>query len=306
VLEEYFFGHGRETPHDVRSAGKTFASVLLGAATMRGARISPETRVYDLFRPRGPFANPDPRKDRITLAHLLTHTAGLACDDNDPDSPGNEGTLWSQEGQPDWWRYTLDLPLAHDPGWRYAYCSANINLAGGALAVATGTWLPELFDREVARPLQFGRYHWNLAPNGEGYLGGGAFLRPRDLLKVGQAYLDGGVWRGRRIVDAAWIRRSTTPRVEINEETTGLSAESFGNFYGHGQDALAWHANPLSYRGRRYFAYAATGNGGQILLVVPELDLAVVFTGGNYRQGGVWGRWGPDIVGGEIIPAIRD
>jgi CubicO group peptidase (beta-lactamase class C family) len=306
VLEEYFFGHDRETPHDVRSAGKTFASVLLGAARLRGVRISPETRITDVLRARGPFANPDPRKDRVTLAHPLTHTAGLACDDNDDASPGNEGTLWRQEGQPDFWKYTLDLPMAHDPGRRYAYCSANINLAGGALATATGTWLPELFDREVARPLQFDRYHWNLAPNGEGYLGGGAFLRPRDLLKVGQAYLDGGVWRGRRIVDAAWIRRSTTPLVEINEATTGLSPEDFGNFYGHGQDALAWHMSTLSHRGRRYFAYAATGNGGQILLVVPELELTVVFTGGNYMQGFVWGRWGPDIVGGEIIPAIRD
>ena len=90
---------------------------------------------------------------------------------------------------------------------RYAYCSANINLVGGALTAATRTWLPEFFERTVARPLQFGRYHWNLMPNGEGYLGGGAFLRPRDLLKVGQAYLDGGVWHGRRIVDRRLGRR---------------------------------------------------------------------------------------------------
>ena len=305
VLEEYFFGYDRDTPHDTRSAGKTFASVMLGAAIRQGVDLSPETRIYPLMRSRGPFTYPDPRKDEITLSHLMTHSAGLACNDNDDSSPGNEEVMSSQEEQPDWWKYTLDLPMAHDPGRRYAYCSANMNLVGEALTVGTATWLPEYFERTVARPLQFGRWHWNLMPNGEGYLGGGARLRPRDLLKIGQAYLDGGTWNGVRIVDASWVATSTAPRMEISEETTGYGSDEFGNYYSRGADALAWHMSPLTVNGRSVAAYAATGNGGQVLLVVPEYALAVVFTGGNYRQGGVWGRWGQQIVGDQIIPAIR-
>jgi CubicO group peptidase (beta-lactamase class C family) len=305
VLEEYFFGHGRDTPHDVRSAGKTFGSVMLGAAMMEGVEVSPETPIYTLLAERGPFANPDPRKAGITLAHLMTHTAGLACNDNDDDSPGNEGTMQSQTEQPDWWKYTLDLPMAHDPGSRYAYCSANSNLIGAALTVGTDTWLPALFDRTVARPLQFGPYHWNLTPTGEGYLGGGAYLRPRDLLKIGQAFLDGGVWNGRRIVDSVWVGISTAPRVEISPATTGLSPDDFGNFYGAGMDGYAWHLNSLTSGGRTWTGYEASGNGGQLLIVMPELDLVVVFTGGNYGQGGIWGRWRQEIIGDIIVPAIR-
>ena len=304
VLEEYFFGFNRDKPHDTRSAAKTVASVMLGAAMMRGARLSPETPVYDLLEGKGPFANPDPRKSRITLAHLMTHTSGLACDDNDNASPGNEGTMQMQREQPDWWKYTLDLPMAHDPGSRYAYCSANINLAGAALTTATGTWLPELFERTVARPLQFGPYYWNLMPTGEGYLGGGAYLRPRDLLKVGQVYLDGGVWNGRRIVDSSWVTRSTASYVHISPATTGLSSEDFPNFYGEGEDGYAWHLGQLRVGERTYREYAATGNGGQLLVVVPELELTAVFTGANYRQGGIWSRWPQEIIGGVIIPAI--
>jgi len=253
----------------------------------------------------GPFANPDPRKDRITLADLLTHSAGLACNDNDDKSPGKEETMQSQKADPNWWRYTLNLPQLFDPGARYAYCSANINLAGGALTRKTHTWLPELFRETVAEPLQFGRWYWNLTADGEGYLGGGAFLLPRDLLKVGQAYLDGGIWNGRRIVPAEWVRSSTAPRIDINPKTTGLSAEEFGNYYGEGQDGLAWHLGSLKAAGRTLPTYAAGGNGGQVLLVVPDADLVVVFNGGNYRQGGVWGRWGQQIVGDRIIPAIH-
>lgn len=304
VLEEYFFGYGRDTPHDMRSAGKTFSSVMLGAAMSQGLPLTPESRIADVLGALGPFANPDPRKGKITLAQLMTHSAGLACNDNDDGSPGNEGTMSQQTAQPNWWKYTLDLPMAHDPGDRYAYCSANINLVGGALTVGTSTWLPEYFERTVARPLQFGRWHWNLMPSGEGYLGGGAFVRPRDLLKVGQTYLDGGIWNGRRIVDESWIKESTRPRIAISPATTGYSAEEFGDYYTAGNDGLAWHSLPVTVAGRPIRGYAATGNGGQILLVIPEYQLAVVFTGGNYLQGGVWGRWGQQIVGDQIIPAI--
>src|SRR4029450_6869391 len=143
--------------------------------------------------------------------HLMTHTSGLDCNDNDEKSLGNEDTLWTQKAQPDLWKYTLDLPMVHEPGERYAYCSANMNLVGGALTVATKTWLPEFFDRTVARPLGVGRYHWNLTPTDDGYLAGGSWLLPRDLLKVGQAYLDGGVWRGRRIVPKGGIAEATRP-----------------------------------------------------------------------------------------------
>lgn len=303
VLEEYFHGYTRETPHDIRSVGKTFASILLGAAMESGAPISPETQVYDLMAGLGPFANPDPRRERITIAQLLTHTAGLACNDNDENSPGNEGVLWGQS-DPNFWRYTLNLPQAYEPGERYAYCSANLNLVGGALNAATNESLPELFDRVIARPLNFGPYYWNVMPNGEGYLGGGAFMRPRDLLKVGQTFLDGGVWNGRRIVSRAWVERSTSPRIEISPATTGLSEEEFSNFYGPGVDGYAWHRYGVRVGDRVVESYEANGNGGQLLVVVPEYDLVVVFTGANYMQGGIWSRWRDEYIGGVIIPAM--
>jgi len=195
--------------------------------------------------------------------------------------------------------------MAHEPGERYAYCSANMNLVGGALTVATKTWLPEFFDRSVARPLGFGTYHWNLTPTDDGYLGGGSWLRPRDLLKVGQAYLDGGEWRGRRIVSPEWVARSTEPRIRVSPQTTGLSAEEFGEYYGEGEDAYAWHLGKLQAGERTYRTYGASGNGGQLLIVAPELDMAVVFTGGNYGQGGIWSRWPDELVGAEIVATMK-
>jgi CubicO group peptidase (beta-lactamase class C family) len=299
ILDEYFHGYDREQPHDLRSAGKTFTSVLLGALMHDGVSIGPDARIADYL---APSTNPDPRKSAITLAQLMTHTSGLACDDNDDASPGNEETMQSQQAQPDWRKYIINLPMAHDPGTRYAYCSGGINLAGAALAAASHTAMPELFDREIARKLQWGPYYWNLMPNGEGYLGGGAYVRPRDLLKLGQAYLDGGVWNGARIADEPWVAQSTASRVVINPQTTGLTPDNFSNVYIPGEDGYAWHLKTFTVAGHSYAAYGAGGNGGQLLIVIPALDMVIAFTGGNYGQGGIWSKWRDEIVPNESFP----
>jgi CubicO group peptidase (beta-lactamase class C family) len=304
VLEEYFAGYDRDAVHDSRSGAKTFSSVLLGTQMLRHGTPSPGTRLYPLLSAMGPFANPDPRKNEITLAHLMTHTSGLACDDNDDNSPGGEDAVQTQRATPGWWKYTLDLPIAHDPGTRYAYCSPGINLVGAALTTATRRWLPLLFDERVARPLQWQGYYWNLMPDGEGYLGGGVFARPRDMLKLGEAYLDGGVWNGKRLVCAAWVAESTATHVVVSPQTTGLSAENFANVYLPGEDGYGWHITTLHAAGRDYRAYGTSGNGGQLVVVIPSLDLVVGFTGGNYGQGLIWNGWRDKLIPDAIIPAI--
>ncbi len=305
ILDEYFYGHGPDIPHDMRSASKTFSSVILGAAMMEGARISPQTKVYEVMAPLGPFGHPDPRKARMTVAHAMTHTTGLACDDGaDWPLPGGEDVMETQRAQPSWWKFTLDLPILHEPGTRYAYCSGGISLTGGALTYATGEWLPALFDRTVAKPLQFGRYYWNVQPTGEGYVGGGTFVRTRDFLKVGQAYLDGGVWNGRRIVTDGWVRESLAPHVQISPETTGRTREEFVNFYYEVPEGYAWHHIGVKSGDKVHPAYHGNGNGGQLLIILPQFDLAVMFTAGNYRQG-LWNRERDDIVGEMIIPALN-
>ena len=283
VLEEYFFGYSADRPHALRSASKTFTSVMAGVAMDRGYSISMETPVYSLFPADSVAA--DPRKARITLGQLLTHSSGLACDDNAENSPGNEDKM--QQESTDWYRYTLDLPMAHDPGTLYAYCSGGMNLAGGAIARTTGAWLPEFFERFVARPLGIERYHMNLMPDGQGYSGGGVHMRPRDLLKFGQLYLNGGTWNGQRVVSESWVRRSTAHQIDA------------GN---GGSDGYGWHRNTLKIGGRDYQEYEANGNGGQFLIVVPELELAVVFTAGNYGQYRIWRRLREEWVGEYLIP----
>ena len=293
ALEEYFSGSTREQPHTMRSASKTFAPLLVGIAHERGANVHIDTLVYAQFREYKETANPDPRKSKITVRDLMTMTSGFACDDNDENSPGNEDVMQRQMAQLDWYKYTLDLPMARDPGGDQAvYCTAGINLLGGIVRNATHTWLLEFFYENVARPLQIKTYHWNLMPNGDGYAGGGLYLRPRDQLKLGQLYLNDGVWNGKRVVSKDWVEKS------IFRQST------FGKTFGADHDyGYGWHLYHFEVGGRSYRAYAAGGNGGQIVMVIPDLDLVVGFTGGAYGEFAKWYRWQTELVPQFIIPA---
>lgn len=268
VLEEYFHGFHRLEPHDTRSASKSLTSTLVGAAIQARAGLDPSDSVYEIMYDGAPPVDLDPRKREMTLEHLLTMSSGYYCDDRDPAAPGNEDVMQEQTKEADWWRYTLALPMAAAPGEEPVYCSANPNLLGGVLTRVTGRSLPELFHDLMAEPLQVERYHLNLTPTGDVYMGGGIHWLPRDFMKLGQLMLDGGVWNGRRIVSETWARRATSPLRELREIQYGY----------------LWWVTDYPYRGRTVRAFFAGGNGGQIVMGIPELDLVVAFYGGNYSD----------------------
>ena len=285
VLEEYFFGYSGDRAHDIRSAGKTFTSLMAGIAIDRGL-FSADTPVYPFLGARR--VDDDPRRPLIAVRHLLTHTTGLACDDNDEQSPGQEDRMYEQSAQPDWYRYALDLPMAHDPGSAYTYCTAGINLTGAMIAKGSGSSVLEFFRTHVADPLDMRGWHMNLMPSGDAYAGGGAWLRPRDLLKLGQVFLDGGTWNGRRIVSQRWVDVSTRPHVDVPDG----SADGYG-----------WHMQPIQAHGRAWRMYYASGNGGQLVMVVPDLDLVVAFMAGNFNRYPIWRTLRDELLPTYIVGA---
>ncbi|MBC7987743.1 MAG: beta-lactamase family protein [Sphingomonadaceae bacterium] len=289
VLEEYFHGHGREMRHDTRSAAKSWTATLIGAAMQAGVPIRLDTPVYETMLGGALPADLDPRKRAMTLEHLVTMTAGFHCDDGSDDAPGREDAMQEQTDEPDWRRFTMNVPMITAPGETLIYCSAEPDLAAGLLERVAGEPLPELFDRLVARPLQMGPYHLFLTPTGQAYGGGGHHFRPRDFLKLAQLMMDGGMWQGRRIVGAEWARQSTAP----------LRALSPVQRYG-----FLWNTAEYPWRGRTVQAFFAGGNGGQIFMAIPELDLAIGFTGGAYADPALFipqRRYVPEF----ILPAVE-
>jgi len=289
VLEEYFHGENADRPHDLRSASKTVASVLVGAAMQAGMPVGPDTRVYATMRPGA--TGLDPRARALALGHLMTMSSGLDCDDANDASPGNEETITQQEENPDWLGMILDLKMIRAPGDSAVYCSIQPHLAGGVLARATGRSIPDLMYELVARPMRMRGYSIAIAPSGDAYMGGGWRFRPRDFMKLAQLYLDGGTWNGRRIVSADWVRRSVEPRYPMGSRAR----------YGY-----LWWITDYPYAGRTVRAYYASGNGGQEVMAIPELDLVIAIYGGNYNDGPAGIRSVYETIPRYILPAVME
>jgi CubicO group peptidase (beta-lactamase class C family) len=288
VLDQYFYGLGPNNLHDVRSAGKSVTTLMVGRAIEDTEAFSSSSPVVSLLSYYRPVKNDSARKERITVADLMTMASGLACDDNDDASPGNEDTMQSQPPGTDWYRYTLDLPMASDPGTRSVYCTAGINLLGAIIEGAVRMPLEQYFSERFAKPMEFGGYAmWLMPPPANAaYMGGGDRFRPRDFLKFGELLLDHGAWEGRHIVNSNWIEASILPRT---------APEGEGDRYGYG-----WHITSLSVGSQIYPVISAGGNGGQLLIVVPKLDIAIMVTAGNYNQYRVWRNFLPNITSAVI------
>lgn len=277
VLQHY----EKTTPasyHMVASVTKSVVGTLVGIALADGSLRDPNQTLAELL--------PERRKDMsaevatITLRQLLTMTAGLDADSSD-DSVKS-------------WQDTRDFVGAilreglQQPKGEFHYSTASSHLLAAILVHATGRPLLEyarakLFDplgieTRPATELRLGPasaaslaasaaaydragFTWPVDPQGVNFGGGFLKLKPTDLLRLGQLYLDQGRVGSRQIVPARWVQEATTTQVSTN-----------GGFGGDGYGYQWWitKAGPEK-------AYAAVGFGGQLIEVVPSRHLVAVF-----------------------------
>ncbi len=301
VLEEYFHRYSADEPHDTRSAAKSVAAILAGAAMYARVPIDLSTPVYKTYYGDHLPTNLDPRAQRMTLRNLLTMSPGLGCNDWDNSTPGSEDNMQDQTLDPDWRHFTLNVPMAREPGSLSLYCAGSPNLIGGMLEKITGKSDEELFDTLVAKPLQFGPYHMNLDPSGNVYLGGGMHLLPRDFMKFAQLLLDGGTWHGKRLLAGDFVRQATAMQTHIDQRRPARQSGYIARKYGY----LIW-INDYPYKGRTIEAFFLAGNGGQIVMGVPTLDLAMAFYGGSYSDHAGTYLAQDDYVPNFILPAVAE
>jgi CubicO group peptidase (beta-lactamase class C family) len=290
VLEEYFHEQHRDKLHNTRSASKSLASLTVGAAMQAGVPLKLTSPVYQVMN--GGVFPPDlePRKRAMTLEDLLTMSGGYFCDDSNEEAPGNEDGMWEQTEEPDLYRFTMKVPLITPPGENSVYCSAMPNLALGMAGRAAHEDPMLLFQRLLAEPMQIRRYEWGLDQAGNPYGGGGMNLLLRDFAKLGQLLLDGGTWKGRRIVSEEFVRRSGSPLHHLRKI-----------YYGY-----LWWVEDYPYKDRTVRIVSARGSGGQTVTVVPELDLVVATFGGSYASVKAMGGASVVPIPRVILPAVRE
>ena len=279
VSEQYRRGHDKPladgvermttfdacTRHDIRSISKTITALLWGIADAQGKTPPLETPVLTLYPELKHLAGEG--REKITLGHLLTMTNGL-----DWNEEGNYGSLLNDEFGLYWHssqaRYLFSRKLVHPPGVHFTYCGANTAVLAEILVRSVATPLAAYAEKVLFAPLGITDWLWVNDYRGRPLAFAGLELRPRDLLRIGRLALDGGKAGAVQVVPEAWIKASLMARVHTDD---GLD---YGYFWWLGEvDAIG--------AARRYAA--GFGNGGQRIFIVPDLDLAVAITAGNYN-----------------------
>jgi len=286
IAEAYFNGYGPDTLHDLRSASKSITSALTGIAVEQGVVSTEDKLEYlvDLDK----YKNRDARKASIKVLDLLNMNSGLACDDWNADSPGKEDNMYDAG---DWVKFMLDLPMVANPGAsQSSYCTGGVVLLGSLVASRTKMNLDDFASQYLFTPLGIKNASWRRSPDGKATGGGGLRLRPRDLAKFGQLYLNQGVWNGRQIVPSQWVEKSK------QSMTTMITSQSNG--YG-----LLWWKRNFQVRGTTQEAFFASGNGGNFIFLFPQEQLAVAFTGSNYQSRLTDQPF--DILAQGILPSLR-
>ena len=266
VQEVYWNGYDQDAQQDLRSATKSITALLVGIAIdkhiVKGVN-EPLGTYLEAAYPHAPAL-----AHGITLEHLLTMRSGLACDDRDPASPGQEDRMYQER---DWVRYFLELPVAAPAGTAAHYCTGGVVALGRVVVEASKQPVPAFANEVLFGPLGISNARWaDFDQHRQTDTGGHLALRPRDLAKIGQLVLQGGMWNGKQLVSRTWIEQATSEHTLIDK-----SRKSYGYLW--------WRAS-APYQGRHVQIVYASGNGGQDVFVVPELDLVAVFTGGNYNS----------------------
>jgi CubicO group peptidase (beta-lactamase class C family) len=185
-------------------------------------------------------------------------------------------------------RYVLERPIAGEPGVKWTYCGGATALLGRLIATGVGQTLLDYSRHVLFDPLGFGPAEWTKAHDGEARADSGLRLLPRDLLKLGQLMLAGGSWNGRRIVPAEWVTRITTPVIAID------GARHYGYHWYLGEFPTGASPQPLRWIG-------GIGWGGQYLLAIVKLDLAIAINCGNYHKPLTEQNAIPRTVLGEVV-----
>ena len=271
LLDATFYPYDGESPHSVGSVTKSLTTLLIGIAIDQG-KLSLDDKMVSFF-PDTTIANPDVRKNDITIRDLASMSSGFDC-----IYEPNEPTVYAMETSPNWVQFGLDLPMAYKPGTHWEYCGVGMHLLSAILQKATGMTALEYARQNLFEPLGIQEVFWPTDPQGVNLGAGNTRMLPRDMAKIGFLYLHGGVWDGKQIVSRSWVEQSVKKQFSPPN----------GDGYGYG-----WWSS-VSDTGMSFFAQ---GKGGQWIIVNPGYNSIVVTTGEGFNY---------DDIDPYILAAVVD
>jgi len=260
VAEDYFNKGSIDNKDRLQSVTKSFTSALVGIAIEQGCLTGVDQKMLDFF-PQIADDISDPRKYQITLRNLLEMRAGYP---NEEDHQALWDGLLSGYYEP----LIEDFPLTSDPGTRFQYSNLSSNWLGIIVDQSCGMSLKEYAEKHLFSPLAIEPGDWGQDAEGHNNGCGDLHLAARDAAKFGLLYLNDGIYDGKQILPADWVEASLQ-----TYSTNEAFVRRVGDFRDIGYGYQWWSANAGNYK-----VNFAWGHGGQLIVLVDELDMVIVTT----------------------------
>jgi CubicO group peptidase (beta-lactamase class C family) len=276
VAEGWWYPYRPEAPHILFSLSKSFTSTAVGFAVAEG-RLSVEDTVLSFFPEEAP-KKVSSNLAAMQVRHLLTMSTGH-------DQDATERTLRRKDRNAV--KAFLSLPLEHAPGTHFTYNSAASFMLSAIVQKLTGQTLLEYLTPRLFEPLGIQGATWESYPNQDGveinFGGWGLNIKTEDIARLGQLYLQKGVWNGKRLLPEAWVKAATSKQISNGDDPTTDWTQGYGYQF--------WRCRHTIYRGDGAF--------GQYCIVMPEQDAVLAITAGVPDMQAVL-----NLVWDILLPAI--
>ena len=263
IAEKYFHEGSVEQLSARHSATKSYTSALVGIALDQGCLSSVDQKMMDFF-PEFADQIDDPRKEQITIREMLQMRAGYPYDSTD-----TYGDILYLSGNWRWLPHLVDFPLVSDPGTEAHYSSVTSHLLGVIVQRACDTDLESFAQEHIFSPIDAEVGGWTRDADNYNWGWGEIYVTARDMAKFGLLYLNDGAHEGKQVIPADWVHDS----LQVYSEDAWISKKLGRHLGDLGYGYQWWSARA----GDHQFKFA-WGHGGQLIVLLDELDMMVVTT----------------------------
>lgn len=274
VAEGWWEPYSADRKHALFSLSKSFTSTAAGFAIEEGF-FNLDDPVISFFPEKRPDT-PSPNLSAMTVRHLLTMSTGQSIDDRTSD---------------DWVHTFLNLPVEKEPGSTFRYSTSATFMVSAIIQETTGQTVMEYLQPRFFGPLGIVNIESLNSPMGYNTGGYGKSATTEDIARLGQFYLQKGMWNNKQLLPASWVDLATSKQIENASDPS--NPDNSTNDWAQGYGFQFWQTTHNAYRG--------DGAYGQFCLVIPEFDLVVAITGGSPDMQGML-----NVLWDKLYPAIKE
>jgi hypothetical protein len=194
--------------------------------------------------------------------------------------------------QENWVKCFLGWPITNAPGTQFMYNSAATYMLSAIVQQVTGQKVVDYLQPRLFESLSIQGATWETCPRGINVGGWGLSIQSEGLAKLGQLYLQKGVWQGRQILPAQWVEEATTFKIQ-QPAPAKPSRPNDQNDWLQGYCYQFWRC--------RHNAFRGDGAFGQYMIVMPDQDAVVAITAETSDM-----QSELDLVWQHLLPAMKE